>query len=84
MAEKIFISQQAYAKYETGQTTPNPETLSLIIKELGISADDLLETDNTVRPFEQSEIDSIFQGLTEENQQKLLELAKMYADSQKK
>lgn len=30
MAEKLFMSQQGYAKYETGRSSPNPETLAQI------------------------------------------------------
>lgn len=26
LAKRLFISQQAYAKYETGASSPNPET----------------------------------------------------------
>lgn len=36
LSEKIFLSQQAYAKYETGTATPNPETLSAISSTLGV------------------------------------------------
>lgn len=42
LAEKLFISQQAYAKYETGAATPNPETLLNIANILNVSVDYLL------------------------------------------
>ena len=38
----MFISQQAYAKYETGAATPNPETLKRIAEIFNVSTDYLL------------------------------------------
>lgn len=45
LAQELYISQQAYAKYETGAATPNPETLHAIADLLGVSADYLLGRD---------------------------------------
>lgn len=42
LASKLFISQQAYAKYEIGTTSPNPETLKRISELLDVSTDYLL------------------------------------------
>lgn len=42
IAKKLFISQQAYAKYETGAATPNPETLKRIAEIFNVSTDYLL------------------------------------------
>ena len=42
IAKKIYISQPAYAKYELGTSTPNPETLAAIAGILGCSTDYLL------------------------------------------
>lgn len=42
LASKLFISQQAYAKYETGAASPNPETLKRISELLEVSVDYLL------------------------------------------
>lgn len=47
LATKLFISQQAYAKYETGTTSPNPETLKKISELLGVSVDYLLGDEHT-------------------------------------
>lgn len=44
LAEKLHISQQAYAKYETGASSPNPEMLGQIASLLNVSADSLLGT----------------------------------------
>ena len=46
IAKKLFISQQAYAKYETGAASPNPETLAKISTILNISPDFLLGCDD--------------------------------------
>lgn len=50
LAEKLHISQQAYAKYETGKCSPNPETLSAICRTLKISADTLIHNPYTHPP----------------------------------
>lgn len=42
IAKLLFISQQAYAKYETGAASPNPETLAKITAILNVSTDFLL------------------------------------------
>lgn len=42
IARLLFISQQAYAKYETGAASPNPETLAKITAILNVSTDFLL------------------------------------------
>ena len=42
IAKKIYISQPAYAKYEIGTSTPNPETLAAIANILNVSVDYLL------------------------------------------
>ena len=42
MAEKLYISQQGYAKYETGKSSPNPETLAQIATILNCSIENLI------------------------------------------
>lgn len=42
MAEKLFLSQQAYAKYEVGAAKPNTEMLTQIAAVLDVSIDYLL------------------------------------------
>lgn len=42
LSKQLFISQQAYARYETGAATPNPEMLSKISKILGVPSDYLI------------------------------------------
>jgi len=36
MAAKLFVTRQAVSRWETGATTPNPETMKLISKEFKI------------------------------------------------
>jgi len=45
MAERLFMTQQAYSKYEKGLATPNPETLARIADLLDVSLDFLLDRD---------------------------------------
>ena len=39
LAERLFVSQQAVAKWETDRATPNPEMLAKLAKELNVSVD---------------------------------------------
>lgn len=51
IAKRIYISQPAYAKYELGTSTPNPETLAAIAEILGCTTDYLLgKSPNSSRP----------------------------------
>ena len=42
LAEKVFVSRQAVSRWETGQTTPNTETLKLLSKLFDVSINTLL------------------------------------------
>ncbi len=45
LGEKINVTRQTISNWELGETSPNPEQLKLISKELNISIDDLLDND---------------------------------------
>ena len=45
VAEKISISRQAYAKWESGATVPDVEKCSLLAKLYGTTVDGLLKTE---------------------------------------
>ena len=42
LAEKVFVTRQAVSRWETGETTPNIETLKLLSKLFGVSINTLL------------------------------------------
>lgn len=42
LAEKIYVTRQAVSRWETGETTPNTETLKLLSKLFGVSINTLL------------------------------------------
>lgn len=42
LADKIFVTRQAVSRWETGETTPNPETLKLLSKLFDVSINTLL------------------------------------------
>jgi len=94
LAARIFISQQAYAKYELGTSSPNPETLAKIAEQLNISVDYLLGRDSvdtyekrepgTQTDAELSELNSIISRLSDGNRAKLRELAQLYLDSEQR
>lgn len=50
LAKKLFMSQQAVAKWETGAATPNPETLVKIAEIFGVTVD-LLLSDSPISIF---------------------------------
>ncbi len=54
LAERLSISQQAYAKYENGTASPNPETIKKLSEILNVSADYLLGTETNIAPEEQN------------------------------
>ena len=46
IAEKIDISRQAYAKWESGATIPDLEKAALLAKVYGVSLDSLMKTES--------------------------------------
>ncbi len=42
LAEKLFVTRQAVSRWETGETTPNTETLKLLSAFFGVSINTLL------------------------------------------
>ena len=42
LAEKVFVTRQAVSRWETGETTPNVETLKLLSKLFDVSINTLL------------------------------------------
>lgn len=87
LASLIGVSRSTIAMWESGKSQPSLEMLAELARLFEVSVDYLLdiksEDSNTVSITQQSEIDKIFQGLTEDNQQKILELARLYSASQK-
>lgn len=45
LAEKVNVTRQTISNWELGETSPNPEQLKLLSKELNVSIDELLEND---------------------------------------
>ena len=45
LSQLLGVSQQAVGKWETGRSTPDPQTVAAIAAELGVSADYLLGVD---------------------------------------
>ena len=42
LAEKVFVTRQAVSRWETGETTPNIDTLKLLSKLFDVSISTLL------------------------------------------
>ena len=47
IAEKIGISRQAYAKWESGATIPDIDRAALLAEEYGVTLDSLMKTETT-------------------------------------
>lgn len=45
LAEKINVTRQTISNWELGETSPNPEQLKLLSKNLEVSIDELLDND---------------------------------------
>ena len=45
LGEKVNVTRQTISNWELGETSPNPEQLKLLSKELNISIDELLDND---------------------------------------
>lgn len=48
LAEKIYVTRQAVSRWETGETTPNTETLILLSKLFDVSINTLLGSPRTL------------------------------------
>ena len=42
LAEKVYVTRQAVSRWETGETSPNPETLKLLSRLFDVSINTLL------------------------------------------
>lgn len=63
LAEKLFVSQQAVARWETDKATPNPEMLAKIAEILNISVDELLgREDSQPEKIDKSALKAAFWG----------------------
>lgn len=48
LAEQVFVTRQAVSRWETGETTPNTETLKLLSKLFDVSINTLLGAPRTL------------------------------------
>ena len=65
-AAKLFISQQAYAKYELGKASPNPEVLAKIADVLGVSVDYLLGRETSELSKKERELIKAYRNASDE------------------
>ncbi len=49
LAKKVFVTRQAVSRWETGETTPNTETLKLLSKLFDVSINTLLGSPRALR-----------------------------------
>lgn len=47
LARRVYVTNKAVSRWETGKSLPEVETLYLLSKELGVSVNDILEADNS-------------------------------------
>lgn len=82
LASALFMSQQAYCRYENGSAAPSPEILAKICSLLDVTADELLDkkTPTIEQDGERSVLD--VSSLSPENRDKLEEYMRLLLMSQ--
>lgn len=91
LAEKLFVSQQAVAKWEKNISTPNPDMLIKIAEIFDVTVDDLLGiTDEKKSPAEvpaseglKKELSDIMDDLDHEGQKALFQYAQFLAEKKR-
>ncbi|MBP1917220.1 transcriptional regulator with XRE-family HTH domain [Lederbergia galactosidilyticus] len=93
MANFLGITRQGYAKYETGQSEPDNETIKKLADFFDVSTDYLLG--RTDKPNEEKTAEEIYedpdfqyamrsaQGLSEESKQKVFDFIEMMKEVEK-
>ena len=95
LGKALNMSQQGIAKWETGSTSPNPEMLRKIADYFNVSVDYLLGKTDIKNPRPKNEDKITFDDftyamneeaheLTDEEKDKLLELARFFKENRKK
>lgn len=91
LAATLGLDYKRYNHYETGRSEPDIATLHTLADFFNVTIDYLLGRDSeqknnpdTAEDAGNQEIYSILSELTPENQEKLLELARMYRASQQR
>lgn len=90
LAEALFVSQQAVARWETDKATPNPDTLARLVELFDISADELLGTSTKKKASitdmidatpEVQELKKVMETLSPEDRQRVLEFGRNLAST---
>ena len=87
LATALGIAKSTVSMYENGQREPDFETLEMISDYFNVDMRTFFPNSEQLPSMttkELSEIDSIFSELTPSRQTKLLELARLYLDDQRK
>ena len=86
LAKILNVKQNTISNWESERSTPNKDSLLKMAEVLEVSVDYLLGGDTDAQNKTdslESEFSRIFDGLTTENKEKVLELARLYSESQK-
>ena len=87
--EELHFANGTIGKWKNGKRTPPLEKVILIAERLGTTPEYILRGEQKEKPALQmesglKEIDAIFEQLTPSRQAKLLELARLYLDDQRR
>ena len=87
--EELHFANGTIGKWKNGKRTPPLEKVILIAERLGTTPEYILRGEQKEKPVLQmenglKEIDAIFEKLTPSRQAKLLELARLYLDDQRR
>lgn len=94
LAEKLFVSQQTVAKWETGKATPNPDMVVKLAEIFHVTTDELLgneapEVTQTINSPESilNDVEFAFYGeikdFTEEEKQDLIDFVQFIKSKRK-
>lgn len=85
LASALFLSQQAYCRYENGSAAPSPEILAKICMLLGVTADELLGNDKAPTVEQNGERSVLdITDLSPENRDRLEDYLHLLLNSQNK
>ena len=87
--EELHFANGTIGKWKNGKKTPPLEKIILIAERLGTTPEYILRGEQKEKPALRmenglKEIDAIFEQLTPSRQAKLLELARLYLDDQRR
>lgn len=84
LARLVGVTKGAIGNYEVDLSSPNEKTLIALMKHLKVDANFLYQDDVDFSVLDEPEMFRIFNSLTPNGQDKLLDLARMFLDAERR